>query len=98
MRSMSAWRPSSLRVATSDRVDSRSTTRSLASLGPNGTRASLPDRSFVGEHIAADLVRRSLRLDGEELPCSIDALEFVVAAILELEASTGDEHGHGGRH
>jgi hypothetical protein len=37
--------------------------------------------------------------DGEEPPGSVDALKFVVAAVLELEACSGDEHRHrGGDH
>ena len=34
--------------------------------------------------------------DGEELPGSVDAFEFVFAAVVELEACSGDEHRHRG--
>ena len=32
------------------------------------------------------------RFDGEELPGSVDAFEVVLAAVVELEACSGDEH------
>src|SRR5262249_49487231 len=35
--------------------------------------------------------------DGEELPGSVDAFEFVAASVLEIEACSGDEHWHCGR-
>ena len=35
--------------------------------------------------------------DREELPGSVDAFEFVFAAVVEVEACSGDEHGYRGR-
>ena len=54
-----------------------------------------PSVVLMAEQISAPCARRS-GSDGEELPGSFDAFEFVVAAVVELEACSSDEHGYRG--